>query len=307
MSRAGCPSGVRLRFATTSPWVTVRMRPCNPDEIAPADRFVADLTADGVLLDSREVTDGRYRVDLEPAGGSAATATGVPVYEIWLSPYHATVIDSVEVEDGSVFGIPSDDRTRWITYGSSITMCRQAYSPARTWPATAARRLVLNLTSLGFGGQCHLDPMVARVMRDLPADVITLKLGINIYGGATLGARTYPAAVIGFVRTIRDGHPRTPIGVITAIPSPPREREPNAAGCTLEDYRAMTRDAVARLQAAGDDRLRLFEGTELFGEEDAHLLPDDLHPNGEGYELMGVRAAERVLPRLLRDRDVIAP
>eukprot|EP01043_Picozoa_sp_COSAG02_P064347 COSAG02_NODE_9379_length_2237_cov_1.377456_2_plen_59_part_00 len=25
----------------------------------------------------------------------------------------------------------------------------------------------------------------------------------------------------------------------------------------------------------------------LFGEADEHLLPDLLHPNGEGYELMG--------------------
>ena len=29
------------------------------------------------------------------------------------------------------------------------------------------------------------------------------------------------------------------------------------------------------------------DGLELFGEADEHLLPDLLHPNGEGYELMG--------------------
>ena len=47
---------------------------------------------------------------------------------------------------------------------------------------------------------------------------------------------------------------------------------------------------------------RPVEGTDLFAESDAHLLPDDLHPNGEGYELMGLRAADLVLPRLLANR-----
>ncbi|MFW6313601.1 MAG: GDSL-type esterase/lipase family protein [Spirochaetota bacterium] len=178
-------------------------------------------------------------------------------------------------------------------------MCRSAASPARTWPAVAARLRNLSLTSLGFGGQCHLDPLVAMTLRDLSADLMTLKLGINVYGASTLNTRSYPAAVIGLVRIIRERHPYTPIGVITAIASPDRERATNVVGCTLEDYRAMTRDAVERLQAAGDEKLWLFEGTDLFGAEDAHLLPDGLHPNPKGYELIGRRFADRVLPMLI--------
>lgn len=297
--RAGCPSGVRLRFATTSRRIELRMRPAEHEAVSPEDPFVADLTRAGVLVESRPVEQGRIRFALESGQGDGTTEEGLPVYEIWLSQFHGTHLESMEIENGSVFDVPIDGRPRWITYGSSITMCRQASSPSRTWPATAARRLNLNLTNLGYGGQCHLDPMVGRVIRDLPADLITLKLGINVYGGATLGTRTYEPAVIGLIKTIRDGHGSTPIGVITSILSPPRERVPNALGCTLEDYRAMTREAVFRLQEHGDDRLLLFEGSELFWEEDAHLLPDDLHPNGAGYELMGIRAAEHVLPRLL--------
>ncbi|MBK1860067.1 hypothetical protein [Cerasicoccus arenae] len=44
----------------------------------------------------------------------------------------------------------------------------------------------------------------------------------------------------------------------------------------------------------------LFEGCDLFSEDDAHLLPDNLHPNGECYEVMGRRAAEKILPILLK-------
>jgi len=178
-------------------------------------------------------------------------------------------------------------------------MCRTAASPARTWPAVAARLCNLSLTSLGFGGQCHLDPLVAMTLRDLSADLMTLKLGINVYGSSSLNARSYPAAVIGLVRIIRERHPYTPIGVITAIASPDRERTPNAVGCTLEDYRSMTRDASHRLMAAGDEKLFLFEGTDLFGAGDAHLLPDGLHPDAEGYELIGRRFARQVIPRLI--------
>ena len=33
-----------------------------------------------------------------------------------------------------------------------------------------ARTHNLDLTCLGYGGQCHLDPIVASMIRDLPAD-----------------------------------------------------------------------------------------------------------------------------------------
>ena len=56
----------------------------------------------------------------------------------------------------------ADALPRWITYGSSITHCRTAASPAATWPALVARARGLKLTALGFRGQAHADPMIAR-------------------------------------------------------------------------------------------------------------------------------------------------
>ena len=290
IARSGSPSGVRLRFATDSPRVAVKLRADAP----PEEPAVVDLTRDEAIVGSAPAGPGStiLTFDVGPAGEST--------YELWLPQFHPVAVEWMEIEDGSTIAIPADDRPRWTAYGSSITMCRQAHSPARTWPAVAARRLGLNLTSMGYGGQCHLDPMVARAIRDRPADLITLKLGINVYGGSTLNARTYPAAVVGLVQTIRDVHRTTPIGVVTSIVSPARERTPNAVGCTLEDYREMTRDAVRRLQESGDASLELFEGTSLFSDADAEHLPDGLHPDGDGYQLMGERAAGRILPSLLR-------
>ena len=49
--------------------------------------------------------------------------------------------------------------------------------------ATAAG---VELTSFGFGGQCQLDPFMGRVIRDQPADVVSLKVGINLVNAGQL-------------------------------------------------------------------------------------------------------------------------
>ena len=276
----------------------------SPDDML-VERHVMDLTVDGALVSSVVIPPNADTVEFTIPDDSTprdASAADLPVCEVWLHQFHSVRIRSLQADDGSSLRPAPDDRPRWLTYGSSITMCRGAGSPARTWPAVAARVRGLNLQSLGYGGHCHLDPMVGRLIRDTPTDLITLKLGINVYGGASLSARTYPAAVIGLVRLIRERHPEIPIGVVTSIASPDRERTPNAVGCTLEDYREMTRDAVARLVAAGDERLVIFEGTDLLAGHEAHLMLDGVHPGPEGYELIGRRVAEQVLPPLLEMR-----
>ena len=68
--------------------------------------------------------------------------------------------------------------------------------------------------------------MIARMIRDLPADFLSMKVGINIQGGNTLNERTFRAAIIGFVQIVREKHPDTPFAVISPIYSPPRETTP---------------------------------------------------------------------------------
>ncbi len=91
------------------------------------------------------------------------------------------------------------------------------------WPVIAARRLGLDLTSLGLGGNAHLDQFVARMIRDAPADLISIKIGINIVNGDTLKRRTFVPALHGFLDTIREGKPTTPILVISPILCPMHE------------------------------------------------------------------------------------
>ena len=44
-----------------------------------------------------------------------------------------------------------------------------------------------------------------------------------------------------------------------------------------------------------------FSGLDLLGPEDVKLLPDGLHPNGEGYELIGERFIEKIIDSISID------
>lgn len=246
--------------------------------------------------------DGRFTAGAERAGKDGFRFANLPpgekLIELWLPQMGEFRLKHLELTDGATVAPFEDTRPKWITYGSSITQCRTAESPSQTWPAIVARERGLNLTNLGFGGQCHLDPMVARVIRDLPADFISICCSINIYGGRSLSPRSFRPAIIGTVRTIREKHPATPLAVISPIISPPRETTPNAVNFTLQAMREEVADAVARLQAHGDVNVHYVNGLDLFGAELAHLLPDDVHPNAEGYKALGRNFLDKVIPRV---------
>ena len=281
-------SGVRLRFETDADGVALQVGPAEEDR-------PFDLVRGADLLAAVWLPAGEDTVEFRGLGGRPA------VYELWLPQAAAVRLRALRVPDGATIRPTRDARPRWVAYGSSITQCGGAHSPARTWPAIVARTLGLDLVCLGYGGNCDLDPIVAAMIRDMPADVITLKLGINIQAHCSYSTRTYQPAVIGFVQTIREKHPLTPIGVVTAIISPPREEQKNAVGLSLSDCRWHTAEAVRRLRACGDKHLHLFSGLDLLGRDDLAHLPDDVHPNADGYEMIGRRAADTVLPKLLSD------
>jgi len=143
-----------------------------------------------------------------------------------------------------------------------------------------------------------MDIMISRMIRDLPADAISLCLGINIQASGTFNARSFREQAIGTVQIIREGHPEIPIVVISPIISPSRESTPGPAGLTLEQTRDLLAEAVELMTGHGDSNLHYLSGLKLFDEGDLDLLPDGLHPSAEGYKLMGTRAVEHLLPLL---------
>ncbi len=187
---------------------------------------------------------------------------------------------------------------RWLTYGSSITQGIGASGPSDAWPWRVAASQGWRHTNLGLAGQCHLDPAVADHLRATPADLISLCVGINIYGKRTFSARSLGPAMTGFVRRVREGHPTTPLVVVTPIACPDRESTPNADGLTLRDIRSIVAAATTRAAELDGVPVTIVDGLDILNENEAQLLPDRLHPNSEGYELMARRLAPRLADAL---------
>ncbi len=282
--RAAMAAGVRLTFRSDTALVAGRV-------VTQAETTAVDLYVDGELQGSAPLSGvDQFRFDGIQAHGPKQER----LIELWLPQFGHFQLRSLELSDGATLERHDASAPRWVTYGSSITHCRAAASPSQTWPAVAARRRGYHLTCLGYGGQCHLDPMVARMIRDLPADFLSMKVGINIYGSGSLNARTFQPAIIGFVQTVREKHPDTPYVVLSPIYSPPREERKNQVDFTLADMREEVASAVEALRSMGDRNVHYVSGLELLNAEEAGLLPDQLHPNAEGYRLMGERFAGKV-------------
>lgn len=288
-TRAACSAGVRIRLQTDATTLSLQLPPA---ETPPEDPRRFDLVIDNRIARTVELAedDRQARFDDLPAG--------TKTLEIYLPQFATTRLAGLEIDDNATVSVPPDDRPRWVTYGSSITQARRAASPARTWPATAARLRNCHLTCLGYAGQCHLDGMVAMHMRSLPADCITLKLGINMHGGS-VSPRTFREMILTFVTILRDAHPEIPIALVSPIVSPPREQATGKSGYTLQRMREHVADAADRLAAAGDPNIHYFDGLDLFGYDlVADYLPDQLHPNAPGHERLGHRFASQILTPL---------
>ncbi|MFF5757118.1 SGNH/GDSL hydrolase family protein [Streptomyces longwoodensis] len=328
------PSGVRLVFRTRATAVELDTLPVKRAyDGAPArPDGVYDLLVDGRPAGRATVAGGdTLTVDLTSGAtayrrGPVGTArfTGLPAedktVEIWLPHNEMTRLVALR-SDAPVEPAPADGRPVWLHHGSSISHGSDAASPSTTWPALAARLGGVELVNLGFAGSALLDPFTARAMRDTPADLISVKIGINVVNTDLMRLRAFGPAVHGFLDTLRDGHPDTPLLVVSPLLCPIHEDTP---GPTAYDFSALAegrlrfraagdpaeraagkltltvvREELSRIVAqrsAEDPHLHHLDGRELYGEADAAELPlpDDLHPDAETHRRIGERFARRV-------------
>lgn len=320
---SGSPSGVRLAFSTDSTVVGVELHTTglklHGQDGRPA---IVDVVVDGELVASPASMEGSWIVvdqrtmamTIEQGGHADLTAPipgGSKRVELWLPGSAMVETFNLLLDEGaSLAPPPPDTRPRWVHHGSSISHCIEAHGPSRCWPAVAAKAGDVHVTNLGLAGQCHLDQWMARTMRDLPADFLSLKVGINVVNGATMTARAFSSALHGFVDTVRDGHRETPFLLVSPIICPVHEDRPGPThtgpngvvddqgpenhtpfALTLRMARSTISSVVAARRAAGDPNLHYLDGLALFDESDLADLPDGLHPNGDGYVRMGERFA----------------
>jgi len=278
------PAGGRISFQTDATSLAGHIVP-------EGELGLLDLRCDGALIGTVDLTETpRFQFNNLPSG--------MKLVELWLPAYGPIRVHSLELPDESALAPFSDTRPRWLAYGSSITQSGAAKSPSHTWPSIVARERGLNLTCLGYCGQCHLDPIMARMIRDLKADFISICAGINIYGQNTFSPVTFQQALIGFVLTIRDKHPGTPMVVTSPIYCAPRETTSNAVGLNLIMMREEIASAVDKLKSHGDNNLHYVNGLNIFGPDLSQYMPDQVHPNSEGYKLLARNYLDTVIAQV---------
>lgn len=335
------PSGVRLVMRTAATVIELdilRTRVVLVGVPPRADGAV-DLLIDGQQVQHATVFGGDLvRIDpstgaTEVEPGEVATlrfdglAPGDKTVEIWLPHYERTELVALRT-DAPITPAPAA-RPVWVHHGSSISQGSNAETPSTTWPALSAAGAGLDLVNLGFSGSSMLDPFVARAIRDHPADLISVKIGINLVNSDLMRQRAFGPAVHGFLDSIRDGHPTTPLVVIGPLHCPIHESTPGpgsfdvealAAGVvrfvalgdpadavvpnpglrrlTLRSIREQLTQIVTRRRAE-DPHLSYVDGLDLYGPGDAatHPLPDNLHPDAATHRLIAERFVALALSR----------
>lgn len=320
------PAGVRLVFRTRATAVELgvlrtvmghRGVPPRPDgaydlhvDGEPAGR----ATAGGGNVLMVDLTDGSRQTIPGPVG--TVRFGGLPgrekVVEIWLPYTEITELLDLRT-DAPVTAVEPGGRRVWLHHGSSISQGSAADSSATAWPSLAAAAGGVELINLGLGGSALLDPFTARTLRDTPAELISVKIGINLVNLDVMRLRAFGPAVHGFLDTVREGHPSTPLLVVSPVLCPAQEETPGPAapdfGGGKAEFTALgdpaevafgkltlrvVREELARiveLRATEDPQLYYLDGRELYGEADcAELpLPDRLHPDAAAHRRMGER------------------
>ncbi|MEU6678668.1 GDSL-type esterase/lipase family protein [Streptomyces sp. NPDC046925] len=326
------PSGVRLAFRTRATVIELDTLPTKRDYVGapPRPEGLYDLLVDGRLAGQAAVSGGNVlTIDMtagtfERRSGPIGTLrfTDLPDrakdIEIWLPHNETTELVALRT-DAPVEPAPGSGRKVWLHHGSSISHGSDAASPTTTWPVLAASLGGVELINLGFGGGALLDPFTARAMRDTPADLISVKIGINVVNADLMRLRAFGPAVHGFLDTIREGHPTTPLLVVSPVLCPIHEDTPGPSAPDFGDLSSgrlqfiamgdpaeraggkltlsIIREELARIveqRSAEDPHLSYLDGRELYGGSDfAELpLPDQIHPDAAAHRRMGERFAK---------------
>lgn len=323
-------AGIRLAFRTAARRIELRVSATKlTDSVdAPLPAAGYELCSDGAVIQTVSSAIGSrflfsfdrdiHQIIPGPADTLQFELDGIERdYELWL-PY----TDDVELRslraDAPVFSPTPRHALRWLHHGSSISHGYAASTTTHTWPVRVAQRTGVDLTNVAYSGNALLDQSTARTMRDTPADVISVKLGINVVNGDMMRLRIFRSAVHGFLDTLRDGHPDAPLLVISPVCCPPVEAAPGpttfepgrtppwvstageaaelASGkLSLQVIRAELADIV-EARRAQDPSLAYLDGLTLYGMQDNAKMPmpDNLHPGDDVNELIAERFTDAV-------------
>lgn len=319
-------SGVHIDIETAATQITVTyrsLRDSNPSTNWIAGPSTIAVTTEG-FEQSISHSNGDLRVwnfdviEQEIEGEDSVAefelpaSDGARLVQIWLPQNCPIELISIDA-NADWQSADTSSYPLWVHYGSSISHCEDADGPLGVWPVAAARELGFDIYNLGLGGCANLEQFAAGTIRDMPAQLISLKLGINVVNNASYTERTFGPAVHGFIDTIRDAHATTPILVISPVCCPAHEIKPGPSSTdangmiqgnrfsehtwigelTLCSIREILSELVA-VRAESDPNIYYMDGLQLFNEVEAQTMPDGIHPDAAGYKQIAKNFVDRV-------------
>src|SRR5436305_1028934 len=225
----------------------------------------------GTLVDEEKAEFGEGRVRLA-LGGWPGDERAI----VYLPEGMKPTIKSLSGVGGRIEPAPAD-QPRWIAYGDSVAEGWAASGPAHAWPAIAGRTHGLDVANLGYAGAARGEVASAEQIAALDADVISITHGTNCWTRTPHSLDMMLAAVAAFIDTVRQGHPDTPIVVVSPVVRPDAETTPNRFGATLGDLR------LAMEEEASHRDVVLIPGADLIT---ADNLADGIHPDDEGHRIL---------------------
>lgn len=304
---ASMSAGVRLRLVTDTRRIRLTTNQTQFFWTTPGQwSSKYDLLINGELFRRAEAEGGAHvGPGAPPVGDPRAVLdlqdlpAGEKDVELWFPTTAQVSVSAVEIDDNANWRPGQHTGKRIVFHGSSITQGIDVDGASSAWPAVAARLAGAQLLNLGWAGSCLISGLAARIVRDQDANLIVLELGVNVHQDGLLKTRSFQSSVHSLLAIVREGHPHTPIVVVSPVYKEDAEEAAQSDGLTLAQMRDLLSQAVNVRRDHGDRHLRYLSGLELLGADDRdHFLRDGTHPDMAGHVKMGHRFFDEILTEM---------
>lgn len=280
-------SGVKLRFVSNTPAVTVRYTPSHTVDID----NITFTTRAGVDIYRRKSSDApfihcgtlRYNGNssLELKNALLCKSDDDTVYEYLINfPLYGGVSDfSVGVVKGSIFDTAPQHKVEKpvLFYGSSITHGSAASRPGMNYCSRVCRAIDAEEINLGFAGNAKGEEYMAELIASLELAAFVFDYDHNAPTAEHL-QNTHSR----FFEIIRTRHPELPIIIMNR---PSGWESGNLE--VLRKRRDIIFETFRQAKQRGDENVWFIEGETIFDGPDRFDCTSDLtHPNDIGFERM---------------------
>lgn len=277
-------AGLSIRFATDAQNISARWTSLNSTKMSHmSPTGIRGLDLYMLQPDNTWAYVGSALPSLSKEQTTATIAKGMPKqtheYMLFLSLYDGVKDLSIGTEKGAKVTFPSlalPERKRPVVmYGTSILQGGCASRPGMAHTNILQRKLNREVINLGFSGNGHLDPEIARMMAAVDASVYVIDVVPN-NTAASLREKLPP-----FYDILRLSHPNTPI-VLIENPLYARSQYDTSYRNGIRKLNGALREFYDTRLNAGDYNLFYVDGIDILGEEGEGTV-DGIHLTDLGF------------------------